>query len=90
MKKELFAICDVKTGSFYPPMVFVNRNDCMRAMHDDLAARDTVLSRHPEDFNVQYVGNWDEDRGLIIGNDVPLFAFSLSEVCGKQVKNADK
>lgn len=89
MKKDLYSICDVKTGIFYPPMEFTNRNDCMRGIGDDLRHRDTIMSRHPEDFNVHYVGTFDDETGVVTPNQVRAVSFTCASLL-EDPKNANQ
>jgi hypothetical protein len=63
MLYKMYTIHDQKAGIFHPPYVKQSHGEAERdfttAVNDDR----TNLNRYPEDFNLYYVGTWDDNTG---------------------------
>lgn len=65
MSKVLCTVLDVKAEVFNPPVVFESANDAKRAFFDACSDTNTMLGRHPEDFKMFMVGEFDVCTGVL-------------------------
>lgn len=61
---KMYAVYDAKAGSFKPPYFCVNDAVAMR-MFAQTVANVEELHRFPEDFQMFYLGEFDDDTGKI-------------------------
>lgn len=59
-----FALYDTKVGSYGTPFFFNHPAEAMRACVDLGQDRSTIVARHPEDYALHQVGQFDTDTGL--------------------------
>lgn len=65
MKLTLFSIYDSKAQSFAAPFPAANKGAAIRTVVDAIKDGDSLLARHPADFSLFWVGEFDQDEGLI-------------------------
>lgn len=66
MSKKLYAIYDVKSGSYTPPFVAANEHDAARQMAMAIMSSPTIPPAiYPEDFYLVQLGSWDDVSGVI-------------------------
>lgn len=68
MTQSLYAIRDLKADAFAAPFSMPNEMVATRAVIDALNDPDTLLARHPEDYQFWYLGDYTESSGLIMSN----------------------
>lgn len=66
---QLFAIMDVKTGCYMPPLVAQNTAEALRIFGDLLTDPQSRLSKHPADYRLYRIGEFHFDSGLIVPLD---------------------
>lgn len=79
MLHELYCVCDVKTGIFYPPMMFRNQGDAMRSLSDEMR-KDGFMQRHPEDYDVYLVAKFFQSIGKVEPVEHNLPAFKMADL----------
>lgn len=62
---KMFSIQDAKVGTFSPPQFFRSAGEAMRVIGDTLASGESMLSKHPEDFSLFEVGEFDDQTSAI-------------------------
>lgn len=78
-KLGVFVICDVKAGMFYPPSVSNTRYEAVRTFTDVVNDRSLPFVKHPEDYRLFYIGDYDNVSGQIDGC-TPEFVASASDL----------
>lgn len=75
MKVKLYSIRDKKASVYNTPVVFDNDAVAIRAF-GDLVTRDkeSLISVHPSDFSLCYLGEFDRETGLLSAADVVVLA----------------
>lgn len=74
MKSVICAVRDVKLNEFNPPVVFQSVGQAERVFHDEaLPGKDSMLSKHPEDFSLYLVGTFDGETGEFEACSPPVF-----------------
>jgi len=66
MKQYLFAVYDVKANAFNAPIALLSKAAAIRSFTDAVTDKSTPFGRHPEDYSLFLVGEWDELTGTII------------------------
>lgn len=61
MKQLGFSIRDAKSESWSPPMWMRSRGEAIRSFADEVnsGGETSMIARHPEDFTLFYVGEFD-------------------------------
>ena len=69
MTKRLYAIRDLKMGSFMPICLYDNDAVATRAFGDLVSKdRESLIGLHPEDFGLYFLGEIDMDSGEIFAS----------------------
>lgn len=71
MMLKAFAILDIKTGVYHPPMFFAHKGLALRAVIDAGRDMNSMLGRHPHDFRLIMIGEFDDNVGIMIPHSVP-------------------
>lgn len=66
MKNKLYAIKDNKVGFLNAPFIAPNNAAAIRMFGDTTMNIDTLLNKHPEDYELYYLGEMDENTGELI------------------------
>lgn len=65
MKLKMFAIFDTKAGCYSTPFFMQNKGLAIRAMQDMAMDNRTVINKHPADFVLFLLGEFDDNTGVI-------------------------
>lgn len=79
---KVYSLRDVRTEAFMRPMFVQNQKVIERVMEDGLRDESSNLSRHPEDYQLYYLGEFDEDTGKI-DSVPPEFLFNVNQMNGE-------
>jgi len=82
--KKIFVIKDEKSGAHYDPFTMSNSIDAQRAFMQGMKSEKSIISQYPEDFNLYYIGEFDEMSGLITAQ-APVMILT-----GKEAKEASR
>ena len=63
--KKIFVIKDEKSGAHYDPFTMSNSIDAQRAFMQGMRSEKSMISQYPEDFNLYFIGEFDEMSGMI-------------------------
>lgn len=79
---KVFSVKDVKADAFMQPFFTHNRNTAERDFREAVSTPDqkNPMSRHPEDFELYELGNWDDQVGVIVSRDAPDLVIKGSQV----------
>jgi len=71
IKPLLFALYDKKAEFFLAPTSSATRQSMIRTLQDAVRKPDagSALATHPEDFDLYYLGGFDDKSGTIHQND---------------------
>lgn len=67
MQKLIFAVRDITADVFAAPFVSQNRNTAMRDFGHACQDVQSQLSKSPEDYQLFFLGTFDDDLGSIAG-----------------------
>lgn len=72
MKKTYYAVYDSKAELFSSPFLEVKDGTALRAVQDlVINNKDHAFAKHPSDFSLHKLGDFDEKSGIITGKDKP-------------------
>lgn len=72
MKKVYYAVFDRKAEMYSPPFLEIKDGTAIRAVQDlVIKEKDHPFARHPSDFSLHRLGEWDDSSGVISGQDKP-------------------
>lgn len=66
MISKVFAIRDNKAEAYLQPFMFANQGEAIRAFSDAIQDGKSMFSKHPEDFVLFYIADYDDSKGLYI------------------------
>lgn len=79
MKNSVYSIMDVKAAVFGRPFVQLNNAVAMRTFSDLAKDAQSEISRHPEDFKLFRLGEFDDNSGVLSPVAQPEFLASGSD-----------
>lgn len=68
MKRKIVAVLDAAASTFGTPFFVVSTGQAVRSFKDEInrPAEDNPLNRHPEDFTLYCLGEYDDETGEIV------------------------
>lgn len=63
---NLYAIRDIKADAFAAPFLMPNDHVAMRAVAETASLPDNSLAKHPGDYQLWFLGSYDEPTGQIV------------------------
>lgn len=76
MKYNMFSIYDEKAKAYLPPFILPEIGMAIRTFSDCINSRDHQFSKHPQDYTLFKIANFNDDNGQIdqehqtIGNGI--------------------
>lgn len=79
--KLVFAIRDSAMDQFSVPMFFVSKGEALRSVGQvvNRAQEGNLYNSHPGDYELYYLGTFDEDKGVFVSN-APASVVRLKEL----------
>lgn len=59
MLQKIFTVYDSKVGAYLPPFFMSARGEALRAFVDTISDDKSVISKHPEDYTLFELGEYD-------------------------------
>lgn len=66
MKSKVFTIYDSKMEAYMNPFLMATKGQALRAFTDNVNDPQSQLNRHPEDFTLFEIGEYDDHTGEYI------------------------
>ena len=82
MQLEIYVLRDVRTEAYLKPMFLQNRAVLERAVLDAKQDGESLLAKHPEDYQVFHLGVYDDSNGEIAAVP-PTHLFNVLDLEGK-------
>ena len=76
---KIFSINDVKAASFGQPFFAMNKGIAVRMFSDLVNDKNSMVSKHPDDFKLYMLGEFDDNSGGLSPVAQPEFLHSASE-----------
>lgn len=64
-KQYVFSVYDSKAEMFNQPMFFKAIPEALRAFGDEAMRPDSAIHKHPDDYSIFCIGEFDVDTGLL-------------------------
>lgn len=61
MIQQLYTVYDEKADAFLPPFFVPTHGLALRAFKDCVNSKDHQFGKHPADYSLFYLGDWDDD-----------------------------
>lgn len=65
MTHGVFGIRDDKAEAYMPPICFITRGQAVRWFTDVMHDTSSELAKHPEDYKLMWLGEYDVSQGLL-------------------------
>ncbi len=85
-----FAIYDSKSGVYSPPFFQITKGLAIRAFSDTAADQNNMIAKHPVDFTLFYLGDYDDNTGLFTSAPTPTAIMKASETVGQGLSEGIK
>lgn len=72
MIHKFFAVYDAKVATYMQPFSFTTQGAAMRAFTDLVNSNDNAISKHPEDYSLFELSQFDDQTGLFEPLTAPL------------------
>lgn len=79
MKINIYAIFDEKAQAFGRPYFCNHNGEAIRAFQDAVCEQGSRLAKHPADYKLYCLGNYDDNSGAIKGIAEPLFLANATD-----------
>lgn len=70
-KMNIFAVYDKKAQAYAYPSFYHQKGQAIRAFEDAVNDPQSPFHKHPADFVLSHLGEWDDSTGIIKGFAVP-------------------
>lgn len=71
MKLNVYAVLDLKVGHYQTPFYQHTHGAALRMFADAASDQTTTIYRHPEDFTLFHLGEYDDDTGTFTNRTKP-------------------
>lgn len=68
---KMFSIRDAKAENYSNPQYFRTSGEAIRALQQAVEDPNNQIGKYPEDFSMWLVGEFDEEHGLVVAEEVP-------------------
>jgi hypothetical protein len=80
MKKSLFSMRDIKTGQYEFPFPAHTPDEAIRMVYNTAQDSNTMIARHPEDFTLANVGEFDTESGVVEALTAPEHVANVADI----------
>lgn len=82
MKLKVYSIFDVKAGTYGTPFFSVNDAIARRSFEDLAKDSNSTVSRHPEDYSLYQIGEFDGISAMMVGVSAPVYISKAVDFTG--------
>lgn len=72
MKQQVFAVFDSRLGAYMVPFYAPSIGVAVRMFSDACGDANSALAKHPEDYTLMHLGEWNDDTGAFKNMQVPV------------------
>lgn len=66
MKFKIFSVYDLKGEAFGMPLFFAAKGQAVRAFDDQCNDPSSTIAKHPGDYTLMEIGEYDDSNGLLV------------------------
>ena len=89
MRLNVYTIFDTATGAYMRPFYMQSDGQATRAFKDLAVAADHEIGKHPEDYSLWRIGQFNDNKGVLVPEDKECLATALELVAIEQNVNRD-
>jgi hypothetical protein len=67
--KKVYTVHDGAAGAYLEPFFCRSHAEAIRSFSGAVNGADHIFNQHPDDFHLFYIGDYDEDTGVISSSD---------------------
>lgn len=86
MKLKIYAIHDDKMQAFSRPLFFQNHGTAIRSFSDAIQDPKSDYARHPSDYRLYCLGEYDDNTGIIVSLSQPEYVVHAIELTNGKEK----
>lgn len=86
MKIQAYAVYDEKAEAFLPPFFVAAPGQAIRLFTDGCQDRESPFGKHPTDYKLYRIGEFDDSDGSLQGLAVPTLMVTGAEVTNSDLK----
>jgi len=91
MKLKVFTVYDVKIGAYAKPFLMITKGEALRGWLDVVNDPSTNFNKHPEDYTLFEIGEWDDQTAMFTNERVPIpIGPALEYINSRSVSTAQK
>ena len=79
MKLQVYSIYDSKIKAYAQPFFMQSKGQCIRALTDSLLDEKSQHAKHPEDYTLFELAEFDDVQGKFIPHETPISVGVLVE-----------
>lgn len=87
MKIKIYSVYDAKTKVYGQPNFLLNMGAATRAWTEAANDRTMSIGRHPADYTMFEIGEWDDESGVIKMHEAKISLGCAIEFVDKQITN---
>lgn len=72
MKLKAFTIYDTKLEAYMQPFFMTSKGQALRAFSDTVNDQSTQFAKHPEDFTLFEIGEYDDSNAQLTSHKTPI------------------
>lgn len=80
MVLKVYAVYDSKLEAYMQPFFMQSKGVALRALTETLTQRDHMFSKHPEDFTLFELGEYDDSNGKMLPHLTPIALCKANEL----------
>ena len=80
MKMKMFSVYDIKAEAFMVPWFMPAQGQAVRAFSDLVEDKDSMVGKHPGDYKLVYVGDFDDSTGEFMPSGLISLGFGTDYV----------
>lgn len=89
MRQLAFSVRDAQAELFSRPFYFPTRGMAVRNFMDQCQDKDSPMRRHPDDFALYQVGEFDDNAGVFLAMDSPHLLYQARDSFSEEKSNED-
>lgn len=85
MKLHIYAIRDAQAAAFMTPFFLTTQGQALRAFSDLANNQNHLVSKHPDDFKLYHLADWDDSTGIFELLDDQAYLATASDFAEKPI-----